>query len=184
MLANNKWHEDALIYYLDSFGSRQGRIPEEAANAFENSYHETEDKKMLCDWLGRHGYQWQEAESLADAASVSGEPVAVHDLLADLAMQVQFLFVALLNVEPDFASHLVREQLKLLPESLVPLVYYFHGKRQGWGNVDMGWASPEGVSGEAYNSMLKAVQLWGTESVRERYEKIGEVLAGREEKVQ
>lgn len=184
VLANNKWHEDALIYYLDSFGSRQGRIPEEAANAFENSYHETEDKKMLCDWLGRHGYQWQEAESLADAASVSGEPVAVHDLLADLAMQVQFLFVALLNVEPDFASHLVREQLKLLPESLVPLVYYFHGKRQGWGNVDMGWASPEGVSGEAYNSMLKAVQLWGTESVRERYEKIGEVLAGREEKVQ
>ena len=180
VLASDKWYENALLYYLDSFGSRQGSIPDEAAKAFESIYHEAEDKKMLYDWLRRHGYEWQEAVEFADA--VPKENVSVNDLLADLALQVQFLFVALLNVEPDFASHMVREQLKLLPEQLVPLVYYFHGKRQGWGNVNVGWELPEGISREAYSSMLKAVQMWGTEAVRDRYEKIGEMLAGREEK--
>lgn len=177
VLTVNKWYDDALIYYLSSFGNSRGELPEEAAKVFAEIYYKAEDRKMLCNWLKGHGYEWKEAGEWDEDTFLAS--ASAYDLLADMAVQIQILFVSLLHTKLDFASRMVREQLKLLPENLVPLVYYFHGRRPGWGNVAVEPEPPDRLSGEAHNSMLKAVQMWGTEMVRERYEKIGEELAGR-----
>lgn len=174
VLAGNKWYDEALVHYLDSFGSKRGEIPVEAAKIFLTVYSEETDRRMLCDWLQRHGYSWQEMMASSD----EDKPVIVRDILTDLAMQIQFLFVSLLNAAPDFASHLVREQMKLLPTGLAPLVYYFHGKKDGWGNVELEGISCEAISREAYDSMKNAVNAWGTEAVRERFGEIGRELNG------
>lgn len=180
VLTENRWYEDALKYYLDSFGSRRGEIPAEAAQVFSAVYSEEKDRRMLCSWLEQHGYMWQAA---AEYFVVEEKPSAVRDILTDLAVQVQLLFVSLLNMQPDFSSRLLREQLKLLPEGLGVLVYYFHGKKEGWGNVDVADISCAALSCEAYDSMRNAVYLWGTRAVKERYENIGREL-GREVKKQ
>lgn len=180
VLVDNRWYEDALKYYLDSFCRRRGEIPAEAAQVFSTVYSEKTDRRMLCSWLEQHGYTWQTG---AACFVVEERPSAVRDILTDLAVQVQLLFVSLLNMQPDFSSRLVQEQLKLLPEGLASLVYYFHGKKEGWGNVDAANISCAALSCEAYDSMKNAVYSWGTRSVKERYENIGREL-GREVKKQ
>lgn len=174
VLTANKWYDEALVHYLDSFGRRRGEIPVEAAQVFLTVYSEETDRRMLCDWLKRHGYAWQEMMASYDEE----KPAVVRDILTDLAMQVQFLFVSLLNAAPDFASHLVREQLKLLPSGLASLVYYFHGKKEGWGNVEPEELAGAAISREAYDSMKNAVNIWGTEAARKRFEEIGRELNG------
>lgn len=173
VLMDNKWYEDALVQYLESFCRRRGEIPTEAVQIFSIVYDEETDRKMLCGWLKRHGYTWNEA---LEQPAAEEKTVEAKDILTDLALQVQLLFVSLLNESPDFASRLVREQLKLLPGELVPLVYYFHGKREGWGNIELEDISCTGLSCEAYDSMKNAVDAWGTETVRKRFEEIGREL--------
>lgn len=173
VLTDSKWYDEALTYYLDSFGSKRGEIPTEAAQAFSTIYSGESDKKMLYDWLNSNGYRWQEV--LEQPASKE-KTVVARDILKDLAFQIQFLFISLLNGQPDFASRLVREQLKLLPEGLESLVYCFHGKKEGWGNVEPDDISGVSLSREAYNSMKKTVQSWGTEAVKARYKEIGSEL--------
>lgn len=175
VLSADRWYEDALKYYLDSFGSRRGEIPAEVAQVFLLVYSEETDRKMLRGWLKQHGYMWQEP---GGRPAAGGEPAVVRDILTDLTVQVQLLFVSLLNGQPDFASRLVREQLQFLPAGLAPLAYYFHGKKEGWGNVDMADISCAALSCEAYDSMKNAVGSWGTEAVKARYELIGRELCG------
>lgn len=177
VLTDNKWHEEALAYYLDSFGSRRGEIMAEAAQAFSTIYSEETDRKMLYSWLKRQGYEWQIAAEQSDAEEKN---VVVQDILKDLAVQIQLLFVSLLHGQPDFSSRLVKEQLKLLPEELAPLVCYFHGKKEGWGNVDLEDIVSASVSREAYDSMKNAVDVWGDEAVKARYREVGSEMCGEE----
>lgn len=178
VLTDNKWYEDAMRYYLDSFGGRRGRLPAEAERIFLTIYSSEPEQRMLGSRLRQLGYCWQEGEE----CTAGRLQMTAHDTLVDLAVQVQLLFVSLLNVEPDFSSRMAREQLGLLPEGLASLVYYFYGRQEGWGNVRRENISITAVSREGYDSMKNAVQSWGTEQVRTRYEKIGDELSAREVK--
>lgn len=176
VLMDNKWYEDAIRYYLDSFGSKQGRLPTEAEKSFATIYTSEAEKKMMSSRLRQLGYCWRDGKEFTTVR----QQMSAHDTLVDLAMQVQLLFVSLLNVEPDFSSSMVKEQLGMLPDDLVPLVYYFHGRQEGWGNVRKDNISCAAISREGYDSMKNAVQSWGTESAKVRYEEIGDELSARE----
>ena len=84
-----------------------------------------------------------------------------------LAENIQFLFVSLLAGRPDFSSVLVREQLRLLPEGLQKIIYLYHGRGEA-GQV---------ITGDDYNSMKAAVNLWGTDEMIAGYAALAEKLA-------
>lgn len=141
-LSENKWYPEALTGYLDTFAAIS-----DVEVQLHKIYSEAQEWAKLQDLLAVHGYISMEL--------CGANPVAI---VKDIQRNIQFLFVALLADELDFAQAMTKEQLKLLPESVQGIVRAYHGRSAG-----------QPLNFDSYLSMLHAVCTYGTAEICDRY---------------
>lgn len=147
VLGRNKWYVEAITGYLDT-----GAEPDTLY-----SLYQPDERQQLERLLYLHGFRQEKDKGQEN----------IRSKMTVLAENIQFLFVSLLAGRPDFSSVLVREQLRLLPEGLQKIIYLYHGRGEA-GQV---------ITGDDYNSMKAAVNLWGTDEMIAGYAALAEKLA-------
>lgn len=160
VLARNKWYERALFGYIDTFAGWQ--MPE-IHSYLQAMYVAGEEWEQLLKLLYLNGY---EIEANVCLGIEYAEKSTAEQLLGDLAMELQHLFVAILGRGQDFSSAMLREQLGLLPLPLKNLIYAFFGREHLAGEFSF----------SDYASMLPAVLRWGNDDVAEFYIKLAELF--------
>lgn len=160
VLARNKWYERALLGYVDTFGSLQ---MSDIDNYLKTMYTDGAEWAQLIKLLYLNGY---EIASEACMGLMYAEANTSEQLLKDLVMDIQHLFVAILNRQQDFSSAMLREQLGLLPLPLKNIVYVFFGRKHLAGEFSV----------SDYASMLPAVLRWGNDDLAEPYIKLAEMF--------
>lgn len=158
VLAGNKWYDKALLGYLDTFGDWH---EPEACAELKAVYQNNSEWEQMMRLLYLNGYELSAEDCTGLEYMEKKNP---DQLLEGLAMNIQHLFVALLNGQPDFASVMLREQLGLLPAPLKSIVYVFFAREDLAGEFSFG----------DYCSMLMAVLRWGSDDVAEAYTNMAE----------
>lgn len=153
VLVANKWYDKALLGYLDTFGDWH---EPEANNFLKAVYHDAAEWDQLIKLLYVNGFELT-AEDGGKLAYMENQ--VPEQLMEDLAMNIQYLFVGILSRRQDFSSAMLREQLELLPLPLRSVVYTFFGRNELAGEFAF----------SDYCSMLSAVLRWGNDDVAEVY---------------
>lgn len=156
VLNDNKWYPEALTGYIDTF----------------DSLADPQLQERLQTWYGGRPQEWQQLQKLLLLHGYVPGSDSEEQLLEDMALNLQYLFVALLNPQPDFASPMFTAQLGLLPEGLKNLVYSFHGEN----------ASGRSIACSDYQSMLQGVICWGSSGMLKRYLALAESFEAEEQK--
>ena len=167
VLVQNKWYEQALFGYLDTF--EDWREPN-ANDWLKNMYNNTMEWEQLGRLLRLNGYV--SAEGYGADCNYSEKNVP-EQILRGMAVNIQHLFVAVLSRQPDFSSVMLREQLGLLPLSLKSIICVFFGRDDLAGEFSF----------DDYSSMLSAVLRWGNDDVAEAYVNMADMF-GEEYMVQ
>ena len=147
VLCLNRWYEEAIVGYLDIVSDR---------TALYGLYVSSEERSVLDSLLNRHGF-------VDDSQPENWD---MRKAMTNMVENMQYLFVSLLWRQPDFASAMFKEQLRLLPKGLQRLVLAYHGRLEDAGQLEQ----------SDYQSMMPAVTDWGTAEIIEAYRIFGKVF--------